>query len=251
MEIDADYLAKSVTKAGRILLECGAEIYRVEDTMKRIALCYGADVVDPYATPTLLIISFSLNGHLTHNIKRVSSKTVNLNKIEEINNLSRELSHTMMDLDCLNEHLDKIDKQRDIHLINSILGATVCTFGFAFFFGGGINEAIFAVIIGTIVKTFVDLLSEYFPSSFFIHLFASSLLTALAIIFKNIIPYNQDIVIISSLMLLVPGLSITNAIRDSVRGDLLSGLSKATEAIFIAVALAVGSGLVMTMLGAF
>lgn len=251
MEIDADYLAKSVTKAGRILLECGAEIYRVEDTMKRIALCYGADVVDSYATPTLLIISFSLNGHLTHNIKRVSSKTVNLNKIEEINNLSRELSHTMMDLDCLNEHLDKIDRQRDIHLINSILGAAVCTFGFAFFFGGGINEAIFAVIIGTIVKTFVDLLSEYFPSSFFIHLFASSLLTSLAIIFKNIIPYNQDIVIISSLMLLVPGLSITNAIRDSVRGDLLSGLSKATEAIFIAVALAVGSGLVMTMLGAF
>ena len=46
-------------------------------------------------------------------------------------------------------------------------------------------------------------------------------------------------------MLLVPGLIITNAIRDTIAGDLVSGISRAIEAIFIAIAIAVGSGIVI------
>ena len=58
--MDANALAKVATKAGMILLESGAETFRVEDTMRRIVLAYGANIVDAYATPTLIIISFSL-----------------------------------------------------------------------------------------------------------------------------------------------------------------------------------------------
>ena len=48
-------------------------------------------------------------------------------------------------------------------------------------------------------------------------------------------------------MLLVPGLAITNAIRDTVAGDFLSGLSRAAEAFLIAVAIAVGTGAVISI----
>ena len=82
-------IARAATTAGVILLESGAETYRVEDTMTRICKAYGADVVDAYATPTMLLISFSIHGDLVHNIKRTSIKSVDLQKIDRINALSR------------------------------------------------------------------------------------------------------------------------------------------------------------------
>jgi uncharacterized membrane protein YjjP (DUF1212 family) len=43
-------------------------------------------------------------------------------------------------------------------------------------------------------------------------------------------------------MLLVPGLAITNAIRDTMAGDLVAGTARTVEAIFIAAAIATGAG---------
>ncbi len=251
MGLTDDNLAKAITKAGRILLESGAETYRVEDTMTRIALSYGVEVVDAYATPTMLIISFSLDGKLTHNIKRVNKKDTNLEKIEKVNSLSRMVSNELIDIQELNRLLDEIDSLKHDNLLINASGAAICTFGFAFFFGGGIRESIMAMIIGIIITIFDKRISKIFPSTFFIHLFGAAILTFMAIIFSDILSYDQNIVIISSLMLLVPGLAITNAIRDSVRGDLLSGLAMTAEAIFIAVSLAVGSGVVISIMGVF
>ena len=56
-----------------------------------------------------------------------------------------------------------------------------------------------------------------------------------------------DALIIGSLMLLVPGLAITNAIRDSLSGDLISGMTRGVEAVLIAIAVALGPGLVMSL----
>lgn len=249
MEIKVDDLARTITKAGRILIENGAETYRVEDTMYRLAKAYNAEIVDSYATPTMLIISFSLDGQLSHNIKRVHNNNVDMTKIEAVNNLSREISHKTMELDVLNAKLDAIDNQATTSLLKAIIGAVICSFGFAFFFGGGLIEACFSMLIACVVKFFTYYFDRYFPSPFFVHLFAAGLLSFLAVMGSRLISYNQDIVIIASLMLLVPGLAITNAIRDSVSGDLLSGLSKTTEAIFIAISLAIGSGIVLSILG--
>lgn len=249
MSLNVDNLAKAITKVGQILLESGAEIHRVEDTMERIAKAYGVQVVDSYATPSMLIISFTLDDHLVHNIKRVKTSNVDLAKIDKINYLSREICLNPIDVETLDQKLDEINQSSNIEISKLILGAAICTFGFAIYFEGSIIDALIAMLIGVVVKLFANYLERYFPSSFFVHIFASALLTFLAIVFSNIISCNRNIVIISSLMLLVPGLAITNAIRDSVGGDLLSGLTKATEAVFIAVALAIGSGVVTILMG--
>ena len=88
--LEHDTLARTVTKAGMILLENGAETNRVEDTMYRLCKAYGASVVDTYATPTLLIVSFTLNGQLVHNIKRIHIQSTNLSRIDAVNTLSRQ-----------------------------------------------------------------------------------------------------------------------------------------------------------------
>lgn len=250
--MDSNQLARAATKAGMILLESGAETYRVEDTMKRICIAYGADVVDAYATPTMLLISFSIQGELCHNIKRTHIKSVDLNKIDKVNDLSRSVLSSGMSLEDFFIRLDKIDHEEKYHDLVMVLGASVCTFGFAFFFKGTLIDALCAAPLGACLKWMMMQLDKIDFTSFFKYLGGGACATLAAIIAKQFgLCHSIDTVIISVIMLLVPGLAITNAIRDTVSGDLLSGLERTAEALFVAVAIALGSGLVFTLLGGY
>lgn len=247
--IDYENLARIITKAGVILVESGAEIYRVEDTMYRLCQSYGASTIDAYATPTLLIISFTINGQLCHNIKRVRIKGTNLTKIEEVNKLSRLIAKHPVPLEELEAALNKIANQPLYKPSTIILASAVVGFGFGFFHGGGIKEAIFAGLIGSIVATVQNFLNKFESSSFLRSFFLSFVLTFLASLCGKMGLCDRDITIIASIMLLVPGIAITNAVRDSVSGDLVSGLARTVEAIIVAVAIAIGSALALIMTG--
>lgn len=252
MAINCNDLARAATRAGMILLESGAETYRVEDTMKRICLSYGAQVVDSYATPTLLIISFSLDDELVHNVKRTQLKEVNLSKIDKVNDLSRSISEHHIELSKFNEILEQIDCEPKYKKIILISAATICTFGFALFFGGTLKDAVASLALGALLKLFTLQIDRIDFNSFFKYLISGAMVTLISIYFsKWHLCDNLDTIIISVDMLLVPGLAITNAIRDTVSGDLVSGVARTTEAIFIAVAIALGSGLVFMFVGGY
>ena len=248
--MDKNKLARAATKAGMILLESGAETYRVEDTMTRICKAYGADVVDAYATPTMILISFSIDGELVHNIKRTSIKSVDLTKVDKVNDISRRVSSKHMSLNELMSCLDELDHVKLYPYWLQILGAAMSTFGFGLFFGGSLKDSLCAFILGALLKMFLIVLNRIEFNAFFTNLLGGSFVTigAFGCLALGICD-SLDIVIISSIMLLVPGLAVTNAIRDSVSGDLFSGLARTTEAIFIAVAIALGSGIVFALLG--
>jgi len=248
--MDINQLARAVTRVGTILLESGAETYRVEDTMSRVCKVFGADVVDAYVTPTMLLISFSIKGELVHNIKRTSIKSVDLTKIDRVNAVSRYIVNHPMNLEEFMEILDKIDREKKYDDYVMLLGAAISTFGFGFFFGGTIKDAICALVLGFLLKLFVMGLNKIDFNSFFTNLLGGAFTTIGAFIFSYLgLCDSLDKVIIATIMLLVPGLALTNAIRDSVSGDLLSGLARTVEAIFIAVAIALGSGLVFALIG--
>lgn len=250
--MDANALAKVATKAGMILLESGAETFRVEDTMKRIVLAYGANTVDSYATPTLLIISFSIDGVLSHNVKRTSVKSVDLTKIDKVNDLSRQVQTTRMPIEEFDRALNRINESEQYSKRAQVLAAAICTFGFVFFFSGGIKDALWAFFLGGILKRGLQWLDEVEFTAFFKNIVGGAFVTFVALILSKLgLCDNLDVLIISVYMLLVPGLTITNAIRDTVSGDTVSGIARATEAILTAVAIAFGSGLIFMIIGGY
>jgi len=85
--------------------------------------------------------------------------------------------------------------------------------------------------------------------TFFINNFIGAIIaTFLSILITVIgIADNMNTVIIASIMPLVPGVAITNAMRDTISGDFVSGLSRAMEAIFSALSIAFGVGLVLNI----
>ena len=247
--LNHDNLARTVTRAGVILLENGAETNRVEDTMTRLCRAFGATIVDAYATPTLLMISFTLNGQLVHNIKRVHIHETDLSKIDAVNTLSRKACAGKISFSSLAGALDESAEQKPYTAKVKLAGAAVCSFGFALFFGGNLKDAVCSAVIGTAVQMSVIFFNRLHVSSIFKFTLSGFFLTALSLLSHFFFASNLNIVTISTLMLLVPGLAITNAIRDSVNGDLVSGLARGLESVLVAISIALGSGICLYLMG--
>ena len=140
---------------------------------------------------------------------------------------------------------------RGIKVGSRVLRAAVLHFkpqGGTLVFHGTWKEAFVSFLIGMLIKTVSFLLEKREWNVFFTNALSAGLAAVAALGFQYMDHgINSDIVIISSIMLLVPGLAITNAVRDTMAGDYLSGVARATEAFLIAVAIAVGIGFVLSM----
>lgn len=236
------------TYAGKIMLESGAEAYRVEETINNISKAYGIEVPDSYATPTVIISSANHEDELKSVVVRITKRSVDLDKIHKVNHLSRNILSENYSIKELKDKLKSIDEEIRYSKILTILCGALGSFGFVFLFKGSFYDSIAAFFIGLVVK-YVDLKSSKLGiNSFFVTVLCSIFASMLTILMMKInLVDDMDIVIISSIMLLVPGLAITNAIRDTIAGDLVSGVARGLEAFLIAIAVAVGTGVVLNL----
>ncbi|MEC5424517.1 threonine/serine exporter family protein [Virgibacillus sp. C22-A2] len=231
-------ISKVCMLAGKIMLESGAETYRVEDTMNRIAAAFGLEDAQSYATPTG--INFSVDsGEPTH-FKRISNRTNNLHKITEVNSISRQITAGEINI---NEAISLLNGVGKMSFANwqKIVAAAFVSGSFTIMFGGTWHDFIpsfvaggagFAAMLGFERIVEIRLLAEFF-ASFIIGL-------AAVIFISNGHGVMLDKIIIGAVMPLVPGLHITNAVRDLMAGHLVAGLSKGVEAILTAFAIGTG-----------
>lgn len=246
--MDIDALLHVVAYAGRLLLESGAETYRVEETMVRIARSFPVDDAQSFVTPTGVMLSITMDGKTSSYIQRVQDRGVDLHRIDRINALSRRLNENGMTVEELRQELQDIQNEKRYSFLVTAFFSALGAGAFGIFFHGTLLEAAAAFLIGFTVKAVMIFLERIHTNSFFSNSIAAGITAFLALLYHMLLPSsNLDIIIISSIMLLVPGLAITNAIRDTVAGDFLSGISRATEAFLIAIAIAVGTGAVMSI----
>ena len=98
-------LLKSVSKAGRILLESGAEIYRVEETINRVLNCLQVEEGSAFVTPSGIFVSFISDGKTYSKVVRVTSSSLNLTRINEVNQASRDICNGLISLDEFEERI--------------------------------------------------------------------------------------------------------------------------------------------------
>jgi uncharacterized membrane protein YjjP (DUF1212 family) len=236
-------------KAGKIILENGGETYRVEETITRICNAYGLLNCESFVTPTGIMISATdSSGNIISLVKRILKRTVDLEKISKVNDLSRNIKANDLTVEFVEEELNKIYELHRYGIKTTLFAGALVAGFFTLLFGGSLSDFIVSFIIGIIIKAFSMLLSSIEINEFFINALGGSLASFLAILSVYFgLAGNIDKIIIGSIMLLVPGLAITNAIRDTIAGDLVAGLSRGAEAFLIAVAIAVGSGTTLTL----
>lgn len=230
--------------AGEMMLKSGAETNRVEDTMKRIAASYGIHHSHSFVMPTGII--FSVDGEVPAKLVRVEERTTDLLKITNVNSISRKISAGKLTSEEALAALKELEKSSWMYpLWIQIIAAALASGCFLIMFKGSYSDFIPAVIAGgsgfAIYSYFQHLLKVRFFSEFMAS-FVIGLIALFAVRLE--IGIGMDKIIIGSVMPLVPGLLITNAVRDLIAGHLISGLTKGADAFLTSMAIGAGIAIV-------
>lgn len=230
--------------AGQIILTNGAEIYRTEDTITRICQAYGMKYVQSLVTPTGIFISIDDGSDISETVvRRIYRRGLNLTKISQVNELSRKLQKKPWDYQTALQHLQEIDQGQNQYSMNlvillSSLGACV---NVILIQGSYLNmiPAFIAALAALLITNKIGFLKEV---NFVPQIIAGFVAGTIALFFYHWgVGDNLPIITVSSILPFVPGVSLTNSIRDAISGDLISATSRGMEAAFITVSLAIGA----------
>lgn len=235
--------------AGVLMISSGAETHRVEDTMQRILSTTNFEHAEAMVFPTGFVVTLSdpssVNLSITERVPGVSN---NLGRVADVNQVSREFCSGKITLDEAIAKLNEIKNKRRYTNLMILLGYILASCGFCVMFGGNFGDAICTLFCGLAVGFVNIYLGPKIGKGFVTCIVASAVVTVTAVIVAFLsrqlfdISLQAQCMIIGGIMPLVPGLAMTNAARDILHGDHLSGGARAIEAFCVAAMVAVGVG---------
>ena len=226
------------------LQACGAETYRVEETINRIVAAYGVERVDAFVIPSSIMASLETDeGQIITKIRRLKNSETMLDGIERYTALSRRICTEKPDMQEARRLLRETEKKVCRYPLPIFyLAAFLIGIGFGVFFGGGILEALAAGVCGLAIGAATRFMGKFHANTFFTSFVCSFILGFLANAFTAVgFSGNADITVIGAIMLLVPGFLFTNSLRDVIYGDTMSGLNRLVQVLIIAIALVFGT----------
>ena len=247
--MDYYVLLDMVAELGYRLAMSGAETFRVEESIHRVMLAYGIDA-EVFAIPNCLHVSIETDkGKPMTRMRRVGYHGNDLDAVEKYSNLSRRICAEKPDPQTAMLWLQETKKLcKPYHFLIQLLGHMLGAGGYAVIFGGGLLDCLCACVCGLVVGL-VNHFMEKLKANQFFRIIAASFTMALLAYCSGAfgIAKNADAVIIGTLMILLPGLVFTNALRDIIYGDTNSGINRIVQVVLVAAAIALGTGAALNL----
>lgn len=228
---------------GEQMIMCGAEVHRVEDTLYRICKAFGAKRVDVFIITTSMVVTLHDNcDNPFTQTRRLTSSGTNFDKLAKLNALSRKIcSRQNPNVDWIKTELEYIANSRSYPLFIEFIFYAVIAGAFTLFFNGTMMQALVSVFIGLVLRFVVLFSDKFLNNKLFAKLISSIILTSLAFLALKIkIVASVDEIIIGNIMLIIPGVGLTNSLRDLFTGDSMAGTLRLIEALITALAIALG-----------
>lgn len=236
-------LLDMATDLGYELAMSGAETFRVEDSISRCLAAYGIEC-EVFVIPNYLIVSIVTDdGTPMTRMRRIGAHGNDLDAVEKFNGLSRAFCNRKPDPESGLQWLQIVRERvcsysRSMELLGDFLGAG----GFTLLFGGSVLDSLCGGFCGIVVGLINRFLTVQKANPFFRTIAASFIMAILAYGMNLLgLCHNSDAVVIGALMLLVPGLLFTNAMRDIIYGDTNSGINRIVQVALTAIAIALGT----------
>lgn len=231
--------------AGHILLENGAEIYRVEETIDRICGYYGVNSENAFVLSNgIFLTAGSARESFFAKVQHIPVSGTHLNKVAAVNQLSREIvegKHTIQDAYRILEEIRTMPgKKRWMQTLASGVGSAA----FCIFFGGTFGDSLAAFAAGICLYLYVLWLSVPHLSKIVGNIGGGALVTVVCcLLYLMGVGENLNFMMIGTIMPLVPGVAFTNSIRDVADGDYISGSVRMLDALLVFFCIAIGVGI--------
>jgi uncharacterized membrane protein YjjP (DUF1212 family) len=231
---------KFVLKFGKALHTVGSPAHTLESTMQEMCQLFGikGSIV---SLPTAIFSSFSYEEEEITKIERVEPMGINLGKLSKVDLIAREVIEEKISYEEGSKSLDDIMVSEDpygrrIRVLCFILSAS----GFMVLFGGTWGDYLASVLIGFLI----GILSLARPIGLVAQLFEALVAVVSAfstyLLAKLVPELNLGVVILSSLIIFMPGLFITIAIAEIATQNLTSGTSRLVGGAMILLKLTFG-----------
>lgn len=245
--VNVEEILDLAVEVGYQLQLAGGEIYRVEESVGRILRAYGIETGEVFAIPNCLIASAHTGGREVTSMRRIPTHGTDIWKLEAMNDLCRKLCAVPLPVPRARRELEeKLAGEKQYAWPVILLAHYVAAAMFTLFFGGSWRDALCAGVCGAAIGLTLWWM-DALKANLLIRTIAGGGVSALlALGFAAVgLGDSVDLITIGALMILVPGVSLTNAVRDVMVGDMVSGLSKLAEAVLVGIAIALGTGLAL------
>ncbi len=236
---------------GELLLTSGAEVLRVEDTITRLCKAYGFARADVFTiTSSIVLTVHSADGSVYTQTRRILSQNIDLERVSQVNALSRALCAEPQPMESIRKEIGIIRSKKGCPPVVQCLAYAIISAVFAVFFGGTFSDAVAALFSGTVIYLSLGFCKKMRLNSILQHMLVSALAAFVIVLLVRLgIGNDPSHIIIGNIMLLIPGIAFTSSLRDLINGDTISGLLGFCEAIIKAMAIAIGSAVVLMQMG--
>lgn len=243
--MDYKMLADTALLAGEMMLQSGAETFRVEETITRILKTSGQERTEAiaYATGIMLTLDGKDSGVISL-VARIGDRETNLGQVCEVNNISRRYCAGKITLEEANQNLKAMRGVKRYPDWVITICAVVTSAAFTLLLGGGVYDCLFAALYGVLQVVFLFLNRKIRINRFILNMvtaFFVALMTEILVLVSQF-PINQELLIAGSIMPMLPGVALTNALRDTLQGDYMSGTVRTIEAFMVAISIGIGIG---------
>ena len=211
--MDQKKLMEPLKLAGKLIMENGGETYRVEETVCRMGKAFGLREVESFAVPSGVFVSFQCeDGSIQTSVLRVHRGETNLSCVNEVNEVSREVEAGKLDWQGAWDALKAIEQEAD-----------------------PAPQGIRILASGMLVQAMNALMERQHLHGLSALLFGSFLATLIPHGARSLYAgFLVEAVAAGALMPMLPGLAMTNAVSDTLRGDMVSGMSHFSQAVLTA-----------------
>ncbi len=248
---DRDVL-ETAMEAGHILLENGAEIFRIEETMERISAYFGVERKDFFVLSNGIFTTGNClpgeKGGQFARVQHIPVKGTRLNRVVAVNQLSREIEEGRYTLEEVRQRLREIRQMPSEPPFMQMLASAVGSACFCGLFDGSAIDCAAAFVAGFLLYVFVLWAGTRHMSKIVSNILGGMLVTLICILCYRL-GFGADMshMIIGSIIPLVPGVPFTNGIRDIADGDYISGAVRLLDAMLVFICIAIGVGVMFTV----
>ena len=247
---DSDFLGE-LLNIGEMMLSNGAEVKRVEDTLSRLGHAYGAARMDVFVITSSIVVTMGMpDGRSVTQTRRITSAgQTDFSRLDALNALSRRYCLSPFPVSLIRAELERIG-QAAPRPSRLFLGGALAAGSLAVFYGGTLPDGLAAACFALLICFLQQRLPRFCNNKVIFNFLCSLLAGAAICLVCRVSPgLHADKIMIGDIMLLIPGLALTNAVRDVLVGDTISGMMRLTEAVLWAGALACGFTLAILATG--